>query len=57
MVFISDNIKRGVLVYFSGDLRIWDIWDMAEKNTQSLGPKIDFWLLNPSKPQHNPLNH
>jgi hypothetical protein len=54
MVFISDNIKRGVVVYISG---YFGIWDMAVKKTQSLGPKIDFWLLNPSKPQHDPLNH
>ena len=49
-VFISDNINRGAVVYFSGDLGIWAIWHMAEKNTQSLGPKIDFWLMNPGKP-------
>ncbi len=30
---------------------------MAEKKTQSLGPKIDFWLLNPGKPPYDPLNH
>jgi hypothetical protein len=29
---------------------------MAEKNTQSLGPKIGFWLLNLGKPQHETLN-
>jgi len=29
--FFSDKIKRGSVVYFSGDLGIWDIWDMAEK--------------------------
>ena len=42
------------MVYFSGDL---GIWDMVEKNTQSLGPKIDFWLLNHGRPPHDPLNH
>ena len=46
-VFISDNINRGVVVYFSGDLGIWDVWDTAGKNTQSLEPKIVFWILNP----------
>jgi len=48
--FISDNINRGSLVYLSGHLGIWDIWDMTEKNTQSLGPKIVFCLLNPITP-------
>ena len=37
-VFISDNIKRGFAVYISGDL---GIWNMAEKNTPSVGPKIE----------------
>ena len=43
MVFIFDKVKLGVGLYFSDALLIWDTWDMAEKNTQSLWPKF---LLN-----------
>ena len=49
-----DRLQRFAVVYFSGDP---GIWEMAWKNTQSLGPKINFWLLNPGKPPHDPLNH
>ena len=43
-VFISENIKWGSLVNFSGDL---GIWDMAEKNTQNLGQKNRFFSIEP----------
>jgi hypothetical protein len=36
MVFILEKVKLGVGVYFSGAISIWDVWDMVEKNTQSL---------------------
>jgi hypothetical protein len=35
-VFILEKVKLGVGVYFSGAIQIWDVWNMAEKNTQSL---------------------
>ncbi len=35
-VFILEKVKLGVGVYFSGALQVWDVWDIAEKNTQSL---------------------
>ena len=47
MVFILEKVKLGVGVYFSGALLIWDVWDMAEKNTQSLCPKFRFSPIAP----------
>jgi hypothetical protein len=35
-VFIFEKVKLRVGLYFSGSVYIWDVWDMAEKNTQSL---------------------
>ena len=53
-VFISDNTKRGLLVYFSGDL---GIWDMAVKSTQILGPKNRFLSIEPRKTSSLTSNH
>ena len=36
LVFILQKVKLGVGHYFSGAISIWDVWDMVEKNTQSL---------------------
>ena len=47
MVFILGKVKLGVGVYFSGAISIWDVWDMAEKNTQSLWPKFRFSPIAP----------
>jgi hypothetical protein len=47
MVFIFDKVKLGVGLYFSGALLIWDTWDMAEKNTQSLRAKFRFSPIAP----------
>ena len=44
MVFIFDKVKLGVGLYFSGALLIWD---MAEKNTQSLRAKFRFSPIAP----------
>ena len=46
-VFILEKVKLGVDVYFSGAISIWDVWDMAEKNTQSLWPKFRFSPIAP----------
>ena len=46
-VFILEKVKLGVGVYFSGAIQIWDVWDMAEKNTQSLWPKYRFSPIAP----------
>ena len=46
-VFILEKVKLGVGVYFSGTIQIWDVWDMAEKNTQSLWPKFRFSPIAP----------
>ena len=40
--FISGKINIGSVVYFSGDLGIWDMWDI-----QSLGPKNQFLSFEP----------
>ena len=37
----------GVGIYFSGAISIWDVWDTAEKNTQSLWPKFRFSPIAP----------
>ena len=37
----------GVGLYFSGALKIWDVWDMVEKNTQSSWPKFRFSPIAP----------
>jgi hypothetical protein len=47
MVFILEKVKLGVGVYFSGAIQIWDVWDMVEKNTQSLCPKFRFSPIAP----------
>ncbi len=47
MVFIFEKVKLGVGVYFSGALWVWDVWDMAEKNTQSLCLKFRFSPIAP----------
>jgi hypothetical protein len=47
MVFILEKVKLGVGVYFSGAIQIWDVWDMVEKNTQSLWPKFRFSPIAP----------
>jgi len=47
MVFILEKVKLGVGLYFSGALLIWDVWDMVEKNTQSLWPKFRFSPIAP----------
>jgi hypothetical protein len=36
MVFILEKVNLKVGVYFLGAIQIWDVWDMVEKNTQSL---------------------
>ena len=50
LVFILHKVKLGVGLYFSGAISIWDVWDMVEKNTQSLCPKFRF---SPIAPQCN----
>jgi len=47
MVFILEKIKLEVGLYFSGAIKIWDVWDMVEKNTQSLCPKFRFSPIAP----------
>ena len=47
LVFILQKVKLGVGHYFSGAISIWDVWDMAEKNTQSLCPKFRFSPIAP----------
>ena len=42
LVFFLHKVKLGVGLYFSGAISIWDVWDMVEKNTQSLWPKFRF---------------
>ncbi len=49
LVFILHKVKFGVGLYFSGAISIWDVWDMVEKNTQSLWPKFRF---SPIAPQY-----
>ncbi len=44
LLYIKSN---WVGLYFSGAFYIWDVWDMAEKNTQSLCPKFRFSPLAP----------
>ena len=36
LVFILNKVKQGVGLYFLGAIQIQGVWDMAEKNTQSL---------------------
>jgi hypothetical protein len=47
MVFILIKVKLGVGLYFLGAVQVWDIWDMAEKNTQSFRPKFRFSPIAP----------
>ena len=47
VVFILHKVNLGVGLYFSGAISIWDVWDMAEKNTQSLCPKFRFSPIAP----------
>ncbi len=44
---ILEKIKLGVGIYFSGAISLWDVWDMAEKNIQSLCPKFRFSPIAP----------
>ncbi len=46
-VFIFEKVNLGVGVYFSGAIQIWDVWDMVEKNSQSLWPKFRFSIIAP----------
>ncbi len=47
LVFILHKVKLGVGLYFSGAILIWDVWNTAEKNTQSLWPKFRFSPIAP----------
>ena len=46
-VFNLEKVKLEVVVYFLGAIQIWDVWDMVEKNTQSLCPKFRFAPIAP----------